>query len=210
MAKKWQKKELDSLKANAAIRSLAELARELGREESEVQTKLRELGLQSREGDAGVTWYDDPVVDRFNKAMERLHKGEWKKAQVEFQGIAAESDVPEVAEKARLMVRACEARLSDGPEVPEDPFLGAVFEKNRGNLSAALELCKKGGLAEKDERFAYLAASIHALADQTDEAVAALQTAVQLNPQNRIHAFHDPDFEGILDRPELEQLFEAS
>ena len=210
MAKKWQKKELESLKSNASSKSLVQLAQELGRDTPDVEAKLRELGLESHVEDTQVSWYEDPVVDQFNKAMELLHGGKWKKAEAGFQKIVDSSDVPEVAEKARLMLRVCEAQGGGHPEVPEDPFLGAVFEKNRGNLEAALELCKKGGRAEKEAHYAYLAASIHALAEDTDEAVAALQTAVQLNPKNRIHAFHDPDFEELLDRPELEQLFEAT
>ncbi len=210
MAKKWQKKELDSLKGNAALRNLEEWAQELGREESDVQAKLEELGLQTRAEGAAVAWYEDPIVGRFNQAIEQLQAGKWKKAQGALQGIVADSEIPEVAEKARQMLRVCDSRLADASEIPEDPFLGAVFEKNRGNYSSALELCKKGGRTDTDDRFAYLAASIHALAEQADEAVAALHTAVQLNPKNRVHAFHDPDFEGILDRPELEQLFEAS
>lgn len=210
MAKKWQKKEVDSLESNAASKSLAELAQDLGRDASEVQAKLQELGLKSREEDSGVSWYEDPVVGDFNQAMEWLHGRKWKQAEAGFQKIVETSDVPEVSEKARQMLRVCDAWGGDHPEVPEDPFLGAVFEKNRGNYAAALELCKKGGRADREEQFAYLAASIHALADETGAAVAALETAVALNPKNRIHAFHDPDFEGILDQPELEQLFEAS
>lgn len=209
MAKKWQKKELTALERDASSKSPQELAQALGREPADVEAKLEELGLESPSAD-GVSWYNDPIVEQFEQAMGHLQAKKWKKAQTELEKIASTSDVPEVAERARLMLRVCEARLSGDPEVPEDPFLAAVFEKNRGNYDAALKLCQQGGRSGKDERFAYLAASIHALADEPDEAVAALQAAVQLNPTNRIYAFHDPDFESVLDRPELEQLFEAS
>ncbi|MCB1032620.1 MAG: hypothetical protein KDD47_02165 [Acidobacteria bacterium] len=170
--------------------------------------KKKEQEAPNRDTDASL--YNDPAVDRFQSAMKHLAASQWKKAQEELGEIAETSDIPEVAERARLMLRVCLAKLAKAPEQPEDPFLAAVFEKNRGNFAAALELCTKAGKPEKDERCAYLTASIHALAGRPDEAVAALQVAVQLNPKNRIYAFHDPDFESLLDRPELEQLFEAS
>lgn len=209
MAKKWQKKELSALQRDAAAKSLTELAQALGREEADVESKLKELGLEGKSSD-GVSWYNDPVVDQFEQAMKHLHAEKWAKAKELLDTIVESSDVPEVAERARLMLRVCEARLTEAPELPEDPFLAAVFEKNRGNYAAALKLCKQGGRSSKDERFAYLAASIHALTDEPDEAVSALQAAVQLNPKNRVYAFHDPDFESVLDLPELERLFEAS
>src|SRR5436309_9919706 len=66
--------------------------------------------------------------------------------------------------------------------------LPIFYEKNRGNLAEALEMSRKGGRDQKDERFAYLAASIHALENRWDEAAQTLARAVELNPKNRIHA----------------------
>ena len=56
-------------------------------------------------------------------------------------------------------------------------FLLAVYEKNRGNFKEALEMSRKGGLDQKDERFAYLAASIHAVEERTEEAAQVLRDA---------------------------------
>jgi tetratricopeptide (TPR) repeat protein len=91
-----------------------------------------------------------------------------------------------------------------------DPFLQAVFEKNRGNLAAALDLCRKEGREQKDERFAYLAASIHAVEGRLEEAVQALSRAIELNPRNRVHAYHDPDFAEIRRDRDHRQLFGLS
>jgi hypothetical protein len=64
----------------------------------------------------------------------------------------------------------------------------------------ALELCKRGGRQGKDERFAYLAASIHALRGEHDDALKLLELATEMNPKNRIHAYHDPDFAALRGR----------
>ena len=137
-------------------------------------------------------------LDLYGKGLERLHAGDWAKAAELFEKVIAEAaDEPTIAARARQYLTTSRQRL-DGATASakpiEDPFLAAVFEKNRGDLDAALAICRKGGRDGKDERFAYLAASIYAVQSRTEEAVEALARAVELNPKNRIHAFHDADF----------------
>ena len=155
----------------------------------------------------------DPVLAKFNKALETLHGRSWAKAAQLFEGVIQESDVPELRERARQYLAACRLQeqkaQGDVPADDEDPYLRAVFEKNRGNYAAALDLVKKNG-GEKDERFAYLAASIHAAEGRKDEAAKALTRAVELNAKNRVHAFHDPDFAELRRDPEHRQLFGLS
>jgi tetratricopeptide (TPR) repeat protein len=155
----------------------------------------------------------DPVLAKFNQALEALHGKSWATAAELFEGVVQESDVPELRERARQYLSACRLQeqkaRGDAPAADEDPYLRAVYEKNRGNYAAALELVKKNG-GEKDERFAYLAASIHAAEGRKDEAAKTLMRAVELNAKNRVHAFHDPDFAELRRDPEHRQLFGLS
>lgn len=155
----------------------------------------------------------DPVLVKFNQALETLHTRSWAKAAELFEGVVQESDVPELRERARQYLAACRLQeqkaLGDAPAADEDPYLRAVYEKNRGNYAAALDLVKKNG-GEKDERFAYLAASIHAAEGRKDEAAKTLTRAVELNAKNRVHAFHDPDFAELRRDPEHRQIFGLS
>lgn len=155
----------------------------------------------------------DPVLAKFNKALETLHGKSWAKAAELFESVVQESDVPELRERARQYLSACRLQeqkaQGDAPVPDEDPYLRAVYEKNRGNYAAALELVKKNG-GEKDERYAYLAASIHAAEGRKDEAARTLTRAVELNAKNRVHAFHDPDFAELRRDPEHRQLFGLS
>jgi len=155
----------------------------------------------------------DPVLAKFNKALETLHDKSWAKAAQLFESVVQESDVPELRERARQYLSACRLQeqkaKGDAPTADEDPYLRAVYEKNRGNYAAALELIKKNG-GEKDERFTYLAASIHAAEGRKDEAAKALTRAVELNAKNRVHAFHDPDFAELRRDPEHRQIFGLS
>jgi tetratricopeptide (TPR) repeat protein len=163
---------------------------------------------------AAVTQSVDPVLANFNKALEALHGKGWAKAAKLFESVIEETDTPELRERARQYLAACrlqehKAKGEDGPSPDVDPYLRAVFEKNRGNYAAALDLVKKNG-GEKDERFAYLAASIHAAEGHKDEAAKTLAHAVELNAKNRVHAFHDPDFAELRRDPEHRHLFDLS
>ncbi|HXO21669.1 MAG TPA: hypothetical protein VOA87_17290, partial [Thermoanaerobaculia bacterium] len=89
----------------------------------------------------------------------------------------------------------------------EDAYLKAVYEKNRGNFAVALEICRRGGREKKDERWAYLAASIYVLEDRMEEGVQALSHAIELNPTNRIHAYHDADFAELRKNRDHRHLF---
>ena len=122
----------------------------------------------------------DPALDAFTKALDAFHKKDWAKAVNLLESVLAESDRPDLSARARQY------------------------------LAAALDLCRKDGRDQKDERFAYLAASIHAVEGRIEEAVQALTRAIELNPRNRVHAYHDPDFAEIRRDRDHRQLFGLS
>jgi tetratricopeptide (TPR) repeat protein len=159
----------------------------------------------------------DPALDAFTKALDAFHKKDWAKATELLENVLAESDRPDLSARARQYLVSSRQKLEEtaagkGKAKGEDgdPFLRAVIEKNRGDAATALELCRQGGRDQKDERFAYLAASIHAAEGRTEEAVQALSRAIELNPKNRVHAFHDPDFAELRKDRDHRQLFGLS
>jgi len=194
MAKDWSPKEISYLKRYAANKALGELAQRLDAEDEEVRAKLDELGLATKGASQKSRLGDEPMLATYEKALKALYGGKRGEAVKLLTRITEECDQPELAERARQLLAA--TRLEDGDGAPEtdDDYLAAVFEKNRGNYDRALTLAKKGGRSSKDERFAYLEASIHSLEERLDEAAEALQRAIELNGKNRVHAFHDPDF----------------
>jgi len=160
---------------------------------------------------------DDPALAAFTKALQAFHQKSWGEAAELFERTLAESDQLDLSARARQYLAVCQQRLAEAggsktkkKDEDADPFLRAVFERNRGNLSGALDLCRKEGRDQKDERFAYLAASIHAAEGRMDEALQALSQAIELNPKNRIHAFHDPDFTELRKNRDQRQLFGLS
>jgi tetratricopeptide (TPR) repeat protein len=149
---------------------------------------------------------EDPAVANFTDGLKAMDRKDWAKA-VELFGKAIEvSDLADLTARARQYQTAAQNLLTP-PKADEDPYLQAIFEKNRGNLKAALDVCKKGGREKKDERFAYLAAAIHALENRIEEATQTLSQAIELNAKNRIHAFHDADFAELRKNRDYRHLF---
>jgi tetratricopeptide (TPR) repeat protein len=172
----------------------------------------------------------DPTIEMYAQGLAALQQKKYAKAVELLEKVLAESDRSDLRDRARQLLAASREKAaaegaggkSEGkgkkskeakeapaaPAEPADPFLQAVFEKNRGNHAAALEIARQR--EQKDERFAYLVAAIHAAENRLDEAVQALNRAVELNPKNRIHAFHDPDFAELRKNKDYRHVFGLS
>lgn len=205
MAKTWTSSEVSYLKRYGSTKSPEDLAQRFETDPREVVDKLRELGVASQEG-----WgprQEDPALGLFDEALQALYDKKWSKAASLLEKVAATSEQMEIQERARQYLQICRSRTEKAPEpsTDEDPFLRAVFLKNQGAFDESLAIARKRG--DDDERFLYLIASIHALEERNEEAREALERAVELNPKNRVYAFHDPDFASLRDSGEHADLF---
>lgn len=208
MARSWSKQETGYLKRYADTKTLAELAERFETEESEVLAKLREVGAQSKDGqpDHGMAVADDPLIGPFEKGLKALYGGKWEQADKQLRKVAEESDQPELAARARQLLRVAERKQNGGGDDGAGAHLRAVMEKNRGDLDAALKIVK-AQKKDPDGDFAYLAATVHAVREDEDEAVKALTAAVEANPTHRVQAFLDPDFEEMRQNKDHAHLF---
>lgn len=157
----------------------------------------------------------DPDIDAFTAGLSALQTKDWAKAAELLEQVVAETDRPEVRARARQLLAVSRQKVQEAggkqaKETDADPYLLAVYQKNRGDFQAVLDACRKEGRDTKDERFAYLAASVHVLEGRIEEAAQVLVRAVELNPKNRIHAFHDPDFAELRKNRDYRPLFGLS
>lgn len=189
MDKRWQQSEIAYLKRHAHDTSVGRLAQRFHVDADTVQSKLGELGLTGTTTEPAA----DPALGKFEKALEYLHKGDHKKAAKAFEKVLESTDGRQLRARARQYLDICRRHLENEQD-SEDPYLLAVYEKNRGAFEKADALARQGG--DGDERYVYLRASIQALQGH-DDAVTTLARAIELNPRNRVHAFHDPDFEEL-------------
>lgn len=204
MEKRWSKTEIAHLKRHAESQSLEELAQRFHTDTDTVRRKLQDLKLVSAEA-ADDT---DDALKRYEEGLRLLYDSKWKEAEEIFSALVGDADHPQIADRARQFTELCRQRTGSSPK-DVDPYDRAVFEKNRGNLDEARKLAKKLAKVDDDERSAYLMASIEALDGADDRALELLETAIRLEPKNRVHAYHDPDFETIRGSEEFAGLIAA-
>jgi tetratricopeptide (TPR) repeat protein len=194
----WQKVEIAYLKKHAGDRTLSELAARFRTDPSTVKAKLEELRLGAAAARAEKSGPDP--VDLYEQAISALYAGDWQRAETLFHEVSKEGP-GELTARARQFAAAARARAHPADAEPEDPWVRAVFEKNRGGFDEALAICLADGRAESDGRFAYLAAVLYALRGELDAGRPHLERAIELDPHNRAHALHDPDLAPYRDQP---------
>jgi tetratricopeptide (TPR) repeat protein len=207
MAKRWTKQDETYLKRYADRKATAELAERFKTDSDTVTAKLQEMGLAAKDSIVPLKLEHDPGVKVYAAGVQAVHHGKWADARKRFRELLDETDQPELAARARQFLAVCEERLDKKPEADDDPFLIAVYERNRGNLEAALEICGRGGRQGRDERFAYLAASLLSLMGEAEKAAKQLEVAIEMNPKNRVHAYYDSDFATLFGDGEYASLF---
>jgi tetratricopeptide (TPR) repeat protein len=210
MAKRWKKEDVTYLKRYARKKKLEELAERFKTDSETVQKKLDELNILALDSPPKAHAVDPDMLKLYEQGLKAFHQKKWKASADFFARTLDSTDQVEFADRARRYVEMCRQQLEAESSAPRDsdPFLLAVFERNRGNFDEALEICGRGGRETKDERFAYLAASLLAVMGKEDKAAQMLAQAIEMNPKNRIHAYHDSDFDALRESSEHKQLFE--
>lgn len=210
MAKRWKKQEITYLKRYASRRRLEELAERFHTDTTSVREKLEELGLEAKDwGGPPLADEPDPMVKVLEKALTAMYKQKWEPAAKSLQRVIDEGDDVTLVARAREYLRACEQNLTATRSRIRDPYLRAVFERNAGNLTRALEISTHSSHA-RDDRFLYLAAAVSSLQGELDAAAKYLRKAIKRDARHRVHALHDSDFTALRESGEFDELFVAS
>ena len=207
MAKRWKPTDVTYMKRYAKKRRLAELAERFKTDTATVEAKLKELGLAAHDMVVAPNLADDPNVQLFERAVQAANHKKWREAAKMFEQVRAETDLPALAQRARRYLAVCADNAGGGGDTASDPYLEAVVLRNQGRFEEALALCTRGGRSGKDDRFAYLAAAIHARQGEYQKAGDLLSKAIEANPRNRVVATHDEDFDSLRRSPEHSSLF---
>lgn len=155
-----------------------------------------------------------PLVEAsklFKEGIEHLHGRRAKKARDTFQIIVTRySEEREIVDRARTFIKVCDAsraKKTPDPTTVEELFTRGTYRLNDGDYDSAIEDFQAAQrLDSKADYLPFSMASAYALKGETASAAKALDTAIKMNPENRVFAVNDEDLEGVRGDPEIRKL----
>ena len=224
MTKRWAESDLRFLRDNAGKMDVQSLADRLGATLDEVEAKIEKLGLIGENGSSSsikkpasfreMFKHSEAARKEYEKGAAALQKKKFEDAEKHFRAVIEEfGDEKELADRSRLYLAVCEKRKKNGKPAAgadgDDPYYGALLEKNRKNFQGAIDQLKKSRKAG-DGRVSYLLACCFAQLNDADRAIEALERAIAEDESNRALARRDADFETVRERPEFQSLTAAT
>ncbi|HJW13346.1 MAG TPA: tetratricopeptide repeat protein [Thermoanaerobaculia bacterium] len=219
MTKRWTDSEIRFLKDNVGKMSVQGLADALSVRIDELERKIEKLGLA---GSASAPAAKPPLTMKelsrhtenakkdFDRGMAALQKRKFDEAERNFLDLIQKyAGEKELVDRARVYLAVCERqKKAAGPALvePEDLYYAALLEKNRGNVSEAIEHLKHAARKNGGGRVDFLLACCYAQNGDTGTALEHLRRAIEEDQRNRILARHDRDFDAVRDSPEFQDL----
>lgn len=153
------------------------------------------------------------------RAFERAHKefvrGRFAEARTQFRMLIEQhSGVAEVTARARTYLAIAEARMRSESAMPrnaEELYDRGVIELNRGDFVAAQEMFERALKRDSEAAHIYYGlAATRARLGALEPALQSLGRALEIQPNLRVRAQHDPDLAPLRNEPEYERLIFAS
>ena len=154
------------------------------------------------------------------RAFERAHKefsrGRFAEARMQFRALIEQHrGVAEVTARARTYLAIAETRMRSESAPPRDAeslYDRGVIELNRGEYVAAQEMFERALKREPEAAdIHYVLAATRARLGSIEMALQSLERALDLKPNLRVRAQHDPDLAALRNEPDFERLvFPAS
>jgi tetratricopeptide (TPR) repeat protein len=151
------------------------------------------------------------VYERGLEALQRHDYGE--AAQLLESVILQIPEEKELLERVRLYLNVCRRQVAPretAPQTLEERLYAATLAINGGQYDQAIAHLRLVRDEDPDNDHAlYMLAVAHAQRDEHAEAVAHLERAIALNPENRALARTDPDLEPLRDDEAFRAALEA-
>lgn len=150
-----------------------------------------------------------PSYAQYQSAMQLLQEGKFEKARPLFEKLV-HNGAPELLERSRTYLAVCERNgRKNGLAFsnPEERYDYAISLLNNGHYEDARDqfesLLKDDTLVDYAH---YGLAILNSITGQAEECLDHLHKAIDLNPQNRIQARGDTDFNDMADDPRFTEL----
>lgn len=156
-----------------------------------------------------VDFHYQAAIKNFEMAVRAFQKQNYHKAADIFEKLV-QSDARDVAERAHVHLRLCRQRTSRAVPLPksaDDYYTLGVACLNAREFGLAVEhLNKADKIKPHQDHIHYALAVSHSLGGNPDAAIAHLEAAFALRPENRIHARRDEDFQRLAADPRFRRL----
>ncbi len=142
------------------------------------------------------------AVALYEKGLKALQRKHYPGAAAAFQQVLERfPEERELHERARLYLNVCERELKPLARTPksvDERILTATLALNRRDIDEALSLLRRtASTHQKHDHLQYMLALAHALRNDVESASEHLAQAIALNPNNRLQARQEPDFDSI-------------
>jgi tetratricopeptide (TPR) repeat protein len=152
------------------------------------------------------------AVHAYEAGIKLMHAETFDKAIRCFETLILEHpDEAEIQERAKVLIHACEKKLSDkGRSVlrsAEDHYNVGIANLNNRQIGSAIEHLQHAlKLAPKADHVLYALAAANALQGDRMQALDYLRQSIQYRPENRFMASRDTDFDILLEDADFKQL----
>jgi len=152
------------------------------------------------------------AVHAYEAGIKLMHAETFDKAIKCFETLIAEHpEEPEIQERAKVLIHACEKKLSDkGKAVlrsAEDHYNVGIAALNNRQIGSAIEHLQHAlKLAPRADHVLYALAAASALQGDRNQALDYLRQSIQYRPENRFMASRDTDFEILLEDADFKHL----
>jgi tetratricopeptide (TPR) repeat protein len=155
------------------------------------------------------------AVSLYEEGLAALQAHEFSRASAVLRSVLSRyPEERELHERVHLYLNVCDRHMTPravSPSTPEERVFAATLAVNAGNYDEALEHLKTASAeAPEHDHALYMLASVLTLRDQMDAAVPLLLRAIELNPDNRTLARHDPDLEPLRQFESVRAALEAT
>ena len=142
------------------------------------------------------------AVALYEQGVAALQQHDYARASSVLRSVLSRyPDERELHERVRLYLNVCDRHMAPSalsPSTPEERVFAATLAFNAGNYDEALAHLRRAANEAPDQDHAlYMLATVLTLRNQVDEAAPLLLRAIELNPDNRALARHDPELESL-------------
>jgi outer membrane protein assembly factor BamD (BamD/ComL family) len=154
------------------------------------------------------------AVALYEQGLEALQRHAYAQATTLLESVLRQyPEEKELSERVRLYLNICQrqaAQKETAPQTIDERLYAATLAINTGRYDQAIVHLRLVRDEDPDNDHAiYMLAVAHAQRDEHAEAVAHLERAIALNPENRALARHDPDLEPLRDDEAFRAALEA-